>query len=44
VVLLTHDPAAGALAFDDRFREEGATLPGVRVTGVPHGAVFSARP
>jgi hypothetical protein len=41
VVLLTHDPATGALAFDDRFREEGATLPGVRVTGVPHGAVFS---
>jgi hypothetical protein len=44
VVLLTRDPATGALAFDDRFREEGATLPGVRVTGVPHGAVFSARP
>jgi hypothetical protein len=43
VVLLTHDPATGALAFDDRFREEGATLPGVRVTGVPHGAVFSRK-
>jgi hypothetical protein len=40
VVLLTHDPATGALAIDDRFREEGATIPGVRVTGVPHGAVF----
>jgi hypothetical protein len=43
VVLLTHDPATGALAFDDRFREEAATLPGVRVTGVPHGAVFSRK-
>jgi hypothetical protein len=43
VVLLTRDPATGALAIDDRFREAGATTPGVRVTGVPHGAVFSAR-
>jgi hypothetical protein len=43
IVILTHDPATGALAFDDRFREEGATIPGVRVTGVPHGAVFSRK-
>jgi len=41
VVLLTHDPATGALALDERFREEGATEPGVRLAGVPHGAVFS---
>jgi hypothetical protein len=43
VVLLTHEPATGALAIDDRFREAGTTLPGVRVTGVPHGAVFSRK-
>ncbi len=43
VVLLTHDPATGALALDNRFREEGATVPGVRLAGVPHGAVFSRR-
>jgi hypothetical protein len=43
VVLLTHDPVTGALAIDDRFREEGKTIPGVRVTGVPHGAVFSRK-
>ncbi|CAN5636360.1 hypothetical protein BH23GEM3_BH23GEM3_02690 [soil metagenome] len=43
VVLLTHDPATGALAIDDRFREEGATMPGVRVTGAPHGAVFGRK-
>jgi hypothetical protein len=43
VVLLTHDPATGALAIDGRFREAGTTLPGVRVTGVPHGAVFGVR-
>jgi hypothetical protein len=43
VVLLTHDPATGALAIDDRFREAGTTIPGVRVTGVPHGAVFSRK-
>jgi hypothetical protein len=44
VVLLSHDPATGALAIDDRFREEGTTIPGVRVTGVPHGAVFGRTP
>jgi hypothetical protein len=43
VVLLTHDPATGALALDDRFREDGATVPGVRISGVPHGAVFSRK-
>jgi hypothetical protein len=43
VVLLTQDPATGALAIDDRFREVGTTIPGVRVTGVPHGAVFSRK-
>jgi hypothetical protein len=43
IVLLTHDPTTGALAIDDRFREAGATMPGVRVTGVPHGAVFSRK-
>ena len=40
VVLLTHDSTTGALAVDERFREEGATEPGVRLAGVPHGAVF----
>ncbi|HUG28760.1 MAG TPA: hypothetical protein VMK53_10760 [Gemmatimonadales bacterium] len=40
VVLLTHDSTTGALAIDARFREEGATAPGIRLAGVPHGAVF----
>jgi hypothetical protein len=43
VVLLAHDAATGALEIDNRFREEGTTIPGVRVTGVPHGAVFSRK-
>jgi hypothetical protein len=43
VVLLTHDPATGALAVDERFREDGATEPGIRLAGVPHGAVFGLR-
>lgn len=43
VVLLTHDPATGALALDDRFRAAGATVPGVSLAGVPHGAVFSRK-
>lgn len=43
VVLLTHDPATGALAVDDRFREDGSTVPGVSIAGVPHGAVFSRK-
>lgn len=52
VVLLTFDPATGALAVDPRFREPGATAPGYLMTGkqwphgsdaagIPHGAVFS---
>jgi len=41
VILLSHDPATGALALDERFRDEGAAEPGVRLAGVPHGAVFS---
>ncbi len=52
VLLISHDPATGALALDHRFREAGATEPGFRMTGrtwphggvgagVPHGAVFS---
>lgn len=52
VVLATFDRETGQLAFDDRFREEGASEPGFRMdnkswphggnaAGVPHGAVFS---
>jgi hypothetical protein len=43
VLLLVHDDATGALAIDERFREEGAAEPGLRLDGVPHGAVFSRR-
>lgn len=43
VVLLTHDAASGTLRIDERFREEGDTVPGLRMAGVPHGAVFSLR-
>lgn len=43
VVMLTHDTTTGALAIDDRFREAGMTEPGLRMAGVPHGAVFSRR-
>jgi hypothetical protein len=50
--VLTFDPANGALALDDRFRDPGADGPGVRLTGrtwphgftgkaAPHGTVFS---
>nr|WP_179299460.1 selenium-binding protein SBP56-related protein [Rubrivirga marina] len=52
VLLATLDPATGALALDDRFRDAGASAPGVSfdragwshgATGpaIPHGAVFS---
>ena len=52
VLLATFDSATGALALDQRFREEGDTLPGFRfdsrtwphgstTAGIPHGAVFS---
>jgi hypothetical protein len=52
-VLIAHfDPATGQLEIDGRFREAGATEPGLRMddkvwphggsaAGVPHGAVFS---
>jgi len=43
VVLLTHDPATGVLAVDERFQEDGETEPGIRLAGVPHGAVFSRK-
>ena len=52
VVIARFDPATGQLALDERFREEGATVPGFRMDnktwphggsakGMPHGAVFS---
>jgi hypothetical protein len=52
VVLATFNERTGALAIDTRFRDAGATTPGVRMDnktwphggsakGVPHGAVFS---
>lgn len=52
VEIAQFDPATGALARDARFREEGATEPGIRfdgrtwphggaAAGIPHGAVFS---
>lgn len=52
VVIARFDPATGQLAVDERFREEGATEPGLRMDnktwphggaakGIPHGAVFS---
>jgi hypothetical protein len=55
VVIARFDPTTGQLAIDERFREEGATEPGVRMDnktwphggtakGVPHGAVFSRPP
>jgi hypothetical protein len=44
VLLLTFDAVTGALAVDERFRSDGATSPGFRIDGVPHGAVFSRPP
>lgn len=52
VFIARFDPASGALAPDQRFREEGASTPGFRMDnktwphggdakGIPHGAVFS---
>ena len=52
VVLLRFDPATGALALDERFHEQGDSIPGFRMDNkswphggnakaVPHGAVFS---
>ena len=54
VMIARFDSATGQLAIDDRFREDGMTEPGFRMTdkrwphggdakGVPHGAVFSRR-
>jgi hypothetical protein len=52
VFIARFDPATGALALDERFREAGASEPGYRMDnktwphggnakGIPHGAVFS---
>jgi hypothetical protein len=43
VLLLTHDPVSGAIGVDEKFREQGESIPGMRMAGVPHGAVFSLR-
>lgn len=43
VLLLTYDSTTGALALDERFREEGASVPGLSLNGVPHGAVFGRK-
>jgi hypothetical protein len=54
VMIVRFDPATGALAVDERFREPGASEPGFRMDdktwphggnakGIPHGAVFSRR-
>jgi len=43
MALPTHDPVTSVLAVDERFREDGATEPGIRLAGVPHGAVFSRK-
>ncbi len=54
VQILRFDATTGRLALDTRFREEGATASGFRMTnkqwphggsaaGIPHGAVFSRR-
>ena len=50
--IIDFDPANGRLSFDERFRDEGSSRPGLRLTGrawphgftgtpVPHGTVFS---
>lgn len=52
VLIIDFDPATGALALDERFREPGASAPGFRMDdktwphggsakAVPHGSVFS---
>jgi hypothetical protein len=52
IVLATFDEATGRLELDERFRDDGATQPGLRMdntswphggtsVGTPHGAVFS---
>jgi hypothetical protein len=55
IILATLDEATGRLTIDGRFRDDGATEPGVRMDnkswphrgsapGIPHGAVFSLVP
>lgn len=55
VMMANFDEATGRLTLDERFRDEGATVPGVRMDnkswphggrapGIPHGAVFSLVP
>jgi len=39
----THPDFLAVLAVDERFREDGATEPGIRLAGVPHGAVLSRK-
>ena len=52
VMMAAFDPSTGQLTLDERFRDEGAAVPGVRLDnktwphggrapGIPHGAVFS---
>lgn len=54
VVMARFDAATGALTMDERFRDAGAEVPGVRfegkqwphggnAAGIPHGAVFTRR-
>ena len=55
ILIATFDEATGRLAIDGRFRDNGATEPGMRMDdkswphggsarGIPHGAVFSLTP
>lgn len=46
VLLITLDPATGALAIDSTFRDPGASVPGVSFerTSWPHGAAGRAKP
>jgi hypothetical protein len=55
VMMLNFDEATGKLALDEKFRDAGATAPGVRMdnkswphggsaAAIPHGAVFSRAP
>ncbi|MEO7454997.1 MAG: hypothetical protein ABIY52_01965, partial [Gemmatimonadaceae bacterium] len=55
IFIVDFDPATGALRIDDRFRDKGATVAGVRFTSrafphgftgtaIPHGSVFSRAP
>jgi hypothetical protein len=50
--IINFDPASGALSLDERFRDPGATRPGINLSGktwphgftgtvAPHGTVFS---